>query len=283
MKTNFYVESQQFCYVYDKYAIEEINGIKYIIPAKGTKKQPAMIADRLNDIMIKLLNIGKKAYHNEKIEDSEILEFVSDAGLCGFMADFPINRYYFLDNEVVLREYNFIDYVDHIKKVELVEYMKIFMPRSTDKQIEKVIEKCKKTISSTAMEKYLTPDLNKMLIFSEDYAEPVDMFLKYAKLLYEALVAIIDKDYTKEVSPIIRLNNCTNTIDRISSGIGIKFNYLKQAVDLNFLINMTQDVSPLKFCKFCNNAFIATNIKAEYDSPACKNKANVYKFRGKEK
>lgn len=125
---------------------------------------------------------------------------------------------------------------DHIKKIELAEYMKIFMSKLTEKQIEKIIEKCKQTITSTVMEKYLTPDLNKML--------------KYAKLLYEAIVSIIERDYTKQFSPIIRINNCTNIIDRIFSGIGIKFNYLKQAVDLDFLINVTQDVSHLKICKF---------------------------------
>ena len=281
MKTNFYVESQQFCYVYNKYKIEKINGVKYIVPEKEAGKQPSVIADRINEIMIKLLNIGKKAYHNEEIEDIEILEFVTDVGFCGFMSDFPINRYYFLDEEVILRDYNFVEYADHIKKIELVEYIKIFMPKLTEKQIEKIIEKCKKNITPTVMEKYLTPDLNKKLIYSEDYAEPIDMIVKYASLLYEALVSITERDYTKQISPIIRINNCTNTMDRISSGIGIKFNYLKQAVDLNFLINVTQDVSPLKICKFCGNAFIATNIKAEYDSPNCKNKANVYKFRAK--
>ena len=44
---------------------------------------------------------------------------------------------------------------------------------------------------------------------------------------------------------------------------------------------MAQDVRLLKICNFCEKTFIANNPKAEYDTPQCKNKANVYKSRGK--
>ena len=44
---------------------------------------------------------------------------------------------------------------------------------------------------------------------------------------------------------------------------------------------MAQDVRLLKVCNYCDKAFIAKNPKAEYDTYNCKNKANVYKSRGK--
>ena len=82
---------------------------------------------------------------------------------------------------------------------------------------------------------------------------------------------------------IINANNITTNLDKLSSNeITIKINYLKQALDLAFSIHMSQDTTMLKICKFCNKAFIAKNPKAEYDTPNCKNKANVYKFRSKE-
>lgn len=46
-------------------------------------------------------------------------------------------------------------------------------------------------------------------------------------------------------------------------------------------MQMAQDIKLLKICNFCEKAFIANNPKAEYDTPQCKNKANVYKSRGK--
>ena len=51
--------------------------------------------------------------------------------------------------------------------------------------------------------------------------------------------------------------------------------------DLNYAIQMGQDVRLLKICNFCNKAFIAKNPKAEYGTYNCKNKANVYKSREK--
>ena len=46
---------------------------------------------------------------------------------------------------------------------------------------------------------------------------------------------------------------------------------------------VSKQVNLLKTCKYCGNAFVANNPKAEYDSLACKNKANVYKSRAKTK
>lgn len=63
--------------------------------------------------------------------------------------------------------------------------------------------------------------------------------------------------------------------------MGFTINYLKQAVDIFYSMQMAQDVRLLKICNFCEKAFIANNPKAEYDTPQCKNKANVYKSRGK--
>ena len=51
----------------------------------------------------------------------------------------------------------------------------------------------------------------------------------------------------------------------------------------NFLVNLSQDTIMLKICKFCHKAFIPKNSKAEYDTPQCKNKANVYSFRKRAK
>ena len=60
---------------------------------------------------------------------------------------------------------------------------------------------------------------------------------------------------------------------------GLVYGYLKQVIDLNFLINLSQDTIMLKICKFCHKAFVPKNSKVEYDTPQCKNKANVYSFR----
>lgn len=280
MKTNFYMESQQFCYGYEEYLIEEFNEKKYIIPKKGTKRRVTALADGLNEAMLDILNIGKKYYYNEEVSDAEILDFTYRHGLFGFMSDFSINRYYVLDDTVALRDYNLLEYKDYVSTMNLKDYLKIFMPKSTEKQIETLIEKCKKNIKPTIMEKYLTPELNELLIFSENYAEPVYMFEQYAKLLYTTLNNILENKYAFTKLDTFKINNLSNNIDRINSlGICLKYNYLKQGIDLNMIIHLSQDIRMLKICKFCHKPFIAANQKAEYDSPLCKNKSNVYKFR----
>ena len=58
---------------------------------------------------------------------------------------------------------------------------------------------------------------------------------------------------------------------------------LKQFIDYYFAKTVAKDINLLKICKFCNKAFLAVNPKAEYHTPQCKNKANVYKNRAKNK
>ncbi len=129
------------------------------------------------------------------------------------MADFPVNRYYVLDDTVALRDYNLIDYEDHITTMKLEEYLKFFMPKLNDNQIKELIEKCRKNISPRIMEKYLTPELNEFLIFSKKYGEPVDMILQYAKILYYYLVNFVEEHYLMNYSPLIAINNLYTNIE----------------------------------------------------------------------
>ena len=239
-----------------------------------------MNTDTLEETIKYAHNIGKKVYYNEDVEDIEILDYVRNYGLFGFMADFPVNRYYVLDDTVALRDYNLINYEDHITNIKLEEYLNFFMPKLNDNQIKELIEKCRKDISPKIMEKYLTPELNEFLIFSKNYGEPIDMILQYAKILYEHLVHFVEERHLMNYSPLIAINNLYTNIESLHNNeIGLVYGYLKQAIDLNFLVNLSQDTIMLKICKFCHKAFIPKNSKAEYDTPQCKNKANVYSFR----
>ena len=60
-------------------------------------------------------------------------------------------------------------------------------------------------------------------------------------------------------------------------------NSLKQAIDMTFGFMLCSEKNPLKICKHCGKVFYAKNPKAEYDSSQCRNQANVYKSRNKNK
>ena len=129
----------------------------------------------------------------------------------------------------------------------------------------------------------MTSIINEYLIYSEHYAEPVELILNYARSLYKHLSSTLDNKPLTMKLPFLIINHLTQNVDDLyyNNSLGFTINYLKQAIDISFSMQMAQDVRLLKICNFCNKAFIANNPKAEYDTPQCKNKANVYKSRGK--
>lgn len=61
------------------------------------------------------------------------------------------------------------------------------------------------------------------------------------------------------------------------------FNSLVSALDVILLVKICDKNQPLRMCKHCEKLFIAENVRTEYCSHQCRNKANVYKSRDKNK
>lgn len=284
MNVNLKLETANFCYVYNKYKVETIRNQKYILPEEKTTKKVINITENIDTILVEVLNLGKKVFYEENIEDFELLEFVSKYGLFGFMADIPINKYYILDDEVAIRDPFYINYKDGVDLLKIEEYLKFFLPNLTKKEIQNLIKKCKSELhSNTKKETYLTSILNEYLIYSNNYAEPVNMILNYARSLYKNLYATIEHKPVEIFLPFLSANNLTHNLEDLyyNNSFGFTINYLKQGIDTYYAMQVAQDVRLLKLCIFCHKAFIANNPKAEYDTPQCKNKANVYKSRKK--
>lgn len=282
MNVNFNFENGQISYVYSNYKIEKIRDRKYILPEKKATQNAISLTENIDKKLLALLNIGKKAYFFEDINDLEILNFAKSYGLLGFMADFPINKYYILEDEVIFRDYNFSEAKEYISTMKVGEYLETFMPRINKREMKKIIDECRKQIHSCDSEKNIITNMNEKLIYSINYGESVDLIIYYARDLYKALYELIDSKYTVKFPALSNIHHLATNIDGLSNAeIELNVFNLKQVIDLAFSIQLAQDVRLLKICNFCNNAFIANNPKAEYDTPQCKNKANVYKSRGK--
>ena len=104
MKTNLRLESSPFCYVYSKYKIEEINGKRYVMPEEKATKKAVSITEYIDDLLIETLNIGKKQFFKEPIEEFELLNYYAKYGSFGFMIDLAINKYFVLDEKVAIRD-----------------------------------------------------------------------------------------------------------------------------------------------------------------------------------
>lgn len=283
MRTNLRLESSPFCYVYSKYKIEEINGKRYVMPEERATKKAISITEHIDDLLIETLNIGKKQFFKEPIEDFELLNYYAKYGSFGFMIDLAINKYFVLDEKVAVRDPFYINRKENVDFINTEEYLKFFLPKLNKREINSLIKKCKDVSSNNRKEDYLTSILNEYLIYSEHYAEPLELVLNYARSLYKHFYWALDNKHLTMKLPFLSVNHLEHKVEDLyyNNSFGFTINYLKQAIDISYSMQMAQDVRLLKICNFCEKAFIANNPKAEYDTPQCKNKANVYKSRGK--
>lgn len=283
MKVNFRIESSSFCYVFSSYKIIEIKGKKYILPEENATKRTISITENIDELLIDVLNIGKRVLYNEPLEDVKLLNFYSKYGSFGFMTDLAISKYFIFEDKVAIRNPFYINNKENVDFMNIDEYLKFFLPKLNKKEITKLIKNCKDVASDTKKESYLTSIINEYLIYNENYAEPIELVLNYARSLYNTLSLTLENKYITMELPFLNSNHITSNIRELylNNSFVITINYLKQAVDIAYSMQMAQDVRLLKICNFCNKAFIANNPKAEYDTPQCKNKANVYKSRGK--
>jgi len=194
MDLNFYANEGHNLYKFAKYNIETINNRKYIVADSSTKNHSsgAPLIDLEEDFsinaLVDLLNIGKSAVYEENNLEEQIINFVNTYSTLGLMNDFPINKYFCLDEKIVLKDYNYIGNSDCTTILGREDYFKIFFPKCTDKELNELIEKSVKLTETSAMEKYITSDLNKLLIGSNLYCEPLDMFVQYVKYMYNIML-----------------------------------------------------------------------------------------------
>lgn len=264
-------------YKYSEYVIKEIEERKYIFPSESAQIREININQKAHDVLIELLSVGKSVYYNEDGIEELVISFVSKYGLFGFINYFPVNELYFLDNELVLKSDEMID--EYVVKSDVVSYIRIFMPNLLNQDIADKIAVAKENIKMNRITENSKMLINMNFVYSHDYGEPLEMITKYAKQLYEVLMKIQNEDdsclNTSEIATLFENRNGKELV--------LKYETLKNAMDVIFVSEVMAEVRKLKICRYCDKPFIAVNPKAEYDIPACKNKANVYKFRNKDK
>ena len=211
-----------------------------------------------------------------------MLEYVNQYGLLGLIHDFPVNRYYTLDKEILLKEFNYINNSDCFSTMKIIDYFKIFFPNATDEEIKELLEKVNKNIYEHSMEKFISPEINNLLFENEKYYEQVDMIIKYAQFMYNTLKEL-KKDNGEYINTreINKLESNHIRVNLEYDGLTIHIRSLKEYIDENFKLYAIQEKKYLKLCKHCGKAFIANNPKTVYDTFSCKNQENVYNSRAR--
>ena len=222
-----------------------------------------------------------------------VLEFVKKYGLLGDLTYSPLNTKLISAGEVYLQGYSEITKVsanNYIKPffVEDENIMNIDFNNGLNENIIKYVYGNNPTDELPNLQE----DFN--LVFSERYTEKIARILFYSKLLYkifestENSISEENEDkkaiYQKYASEFIPNNIAFSfSFDNNKVSLDWQFNSLKQAMEVLLGLNEANDRKELKICKHCGKPFIAKNLKAEYDSISCRNVANVYKNREKNK
>lgn len=251
MSLNFSTFEGKNIFKFTKYEIKEIGKVKYIVPDSINKKHSsgAPLIDIEKDfeesILIDLLNIGKLAFYNENDIEKSVLDFVDKYSTLGLINDLPLNKYFFLDDKIVLKDYNYIGKSDLTTVIDRKKYFKLFFSTCNDSQIKELINDAIKLVKTPAMEKYILSDVNKLLAGSNLYCEPLDMFIQYAKYLYSLLNNISNED-NYNIDELLKQFEVTNIKLSLSRKetlyVEFQITCLKQYIDYYFAKIVTKDM-----------------------------------------
>lgn len=299
-KQNF----EGFWVKYDNYELFEYNNEIYIKPSKKAEDSVYNMFEVADELLVDFFLIGKEVAENWDHRDiycelkskdikyqNLVLEFIKKYGMFGEITYMPINDNFISDNKVILQ--------GSTSKTEhsLSDYLKMFF--EYDDKIDFTKELSRNDIhylygkNGSDIATYLDRLDEFGLTFSEKYSERISRILVYAKLMYDTF-ADMEKYFWEEdesqkqiYSHFLRDFKPCNIAFEISytdkATLRWNFTSLKQAIEIMLGLNVSNDRKSVKICKRCYKPFIAKNLNSDYCSITCRNVANVYKSRARNK
>ena len=300
MKINNEGKFKTFWFRYDSYEMKEIEEKHYITPKENSKVVMYDPFDFSDDILVDILNVGRFVEKND-IENAikNIMKFVENYGLLGELTYLPLNTDIVKQSKVYLPAGNL---VSNRETLPADEYIELFL-KCKKKQKVVIKKNAKGEILELSVENEMNPlaiidrPAEYAVVFSRAYSECLVWIMHYARTLYLIFEAI--ENYSKAQDAYTRQRYDTRIKEFNPSKIACKilmgenkedkpviewnFNSLKLAIDTMFALNESSERKTVKMCKHCGKPFSSENLKAEYCSPQCRNQANVYKSRAKNK
>ncbi len=267
----------------------------YVAPAKDAKPE---IYDPLKDaerMVLDALNIGAIQMNrkSDAVVREAIMDFVSRYGLLGFLTALPTTPSFMDYKAVYLPKNHFI----RAESMSTQDYLAFFFP--FDKlNVQKNGTKSRwdltgdRAMMSLALTMRDAPQAVAMS-FLREYAERYDWLAQQFKDLafsfYSSFLYYNDYDTLDETTRDLYRQGMTAfggiaptyriaLLDRPT--IIWDFHSLLLCLQMMFSFMLTDEDSTLKACKHCNRIFVASRPNAEFCSPQCKNRYNVYKSRG---
>lgn len=274
------------------------DGTMYLTPTKTA--QPS-IYDPLaayQQIVLDAINIGRM--ESQKKSDTEIQraiqQFAVKYGLLGLMTALPTTPS-FMDYEAVYLPKN------HFIKEETMptrKYLELFFPFNKPDVVKRGVEsmwnisndRVMIALAMTMADKPMAVNMS----FQREYAERYEWIKQqFEDIAFSYLTSVIFYEDYDMMQPEQRLlmqqgmeafggNAPTYRIALLDQPTIVwDFHSLILGVQMMFSFMLTDTEKPIRLCKHCLQAFVASRLSAVFCSPQCKNKHNVYKSRGKNK
>ncbi|MFQ8980934.1 hypothetical protein [Dysosmobacter welbionis] len=284
---------------YSEYEWKEAeDGILYLTPTKTA--QPS-IYDPLTEyqqIVLDAINIGRMGMSKKPDEEIQkaIKQFALKYGLFGLMAALPTTPN-FMDYEAVYLPKN------HFLKAETMateDYLKLFFPFDKLNVIKRGVEsmwniendRIMMALAMTMTDKPMAVNMS----FQREYAERYDwmkqQFTDWAFTYVTSMLYYEDYDTINQDTKLMMQqsmaayggNTPTYHIALLDKPTIVwDFHSMLLGIQMMFSFMLTDTEKPIRLCKHCLQAFVASRPSAVFCSPQCKNKHNVYKSRGKNK
>lgn len=273
------------------------NGIVYLTPTKDSKPIMYKPFDVAEQLVLDAINIGRRLMAREKETEIQkaVMEFVKNYGLLGIMTSIPttpqfmdyeavyLTRNPFLENETMIT-FEFLDYFYPFEKPDIDKEGK-------ESRFGITGDRDGIALALTLSDEPLAFNMCLQKIYAERYDWIKAMFKEWAftfitsELFYDDSADLTDEQkmlYQRSIMVYDGIAPTYHIALREDKPVLVwDFYSLSNVIRLLFSSALTDEKNPLRLCKHCQNAFIASRPNAAFCSTQCKNRFNVYKSRNK--
>ena len=296
---NLFEQSRSHWVRYDHYELKTAeDGKRYITPGKNAKPDVYNPLKEVPNIVLDALNVGMLLMGRKPEAEVEkaVMEFVTRYGLLGLMTALPTTPT-FMDYEAVYLPKN------HFIKEETMsteKYLALFFPFDKLDVIKRGIEsmwniqndRVMMALALTMTDKPMAVNMSFQREYAERYEWMKQQFIDWAFtyinsfLYYEDYDTLNDETRQMMQQSMAAFGGIAPTyhialLDKPT--IVWDFHSLLLGVQMMFSFMLTDSENPIKLCRHCTKAFVASRPSAVFCSPQCKNKHNVYKSRARNK
>ena len=296
---NLFEQSRSHWVRYDHYELKTAeDGKRYITPGKNAKPDVYNPLKEVPNIVLDALNVGMLMMGRKPEAEVEkaVMEFVTRYGLLGLMTALPTTPT-FMDYEAVYLPKN------HFIKKETMsteKYLALFFPFDKLDVIKRGIEsmwniqndRVMMALALTMTDKPMAVNMSFQREYAERYEWMKQQFNDWAFtyinsfLYYEDYDTLNDETRQMMQQSMAAFGGIAPTyhialLDKPT--IVWDFHSLLLGVQMMFSFMLTDSENPIKLCRHCTKAFVASRPSAVFCSPQCKNKHNVYKSRARNK